>query len=130
MPSHIFRRIGRYSDASKSNEDAIAADEDYITQYRSQGGYPLAYYPHNIHFLWDSATMEGRGHAAIAAARKSAASIPADAWRETPLLHQFLVAPLFAYTRFHQAWSRPAVTLTASRFMGESKTRLSARSGN
>ena len=26
MPSHIFRRIGRYADASKSNQDAIAAD--------------------------------------------------------------------------------------------------------
>jgi hypothetical protein len=102
MPSHIFRRIGRYDDASRSNQDAIAADEDYITQCRAQGVYPLAYYPHNIHFLWDSATMEGRSRVAIEAARKSAASIPADAWREIPLLHQFLVAPLFAYTRFGQ----------------------------
>lgn len=102
MPSHIFRRIGRYSDASQSNEDAIAADEDYITQCRAQGVYPLAYYPHNIHFLWDSATMEGRSRLAIEAARKAAASIPPDAWREIPLLHQFLVAPLFAYTRFGQ----------------------------
>mgnify|MGYP001815720319 FL=1 len=100
MPSHIFRRIGRYDDASKSNEDAIAADEDYITQCRAQGVYPLAYYPHNIHFLWDSATMEGRSHTAIEAARKSASKIPEGAWREVPLLHQFLIAPLFAYTRF------------------------------
>ncbi len=102
MPSHIFRRIGRYGDASQSNVDAIAADQDYITQCRAQGVYPLAYYPHNIHFLWDSATMEGRSRLAIDAARKAAASIPADAWREIPLLHQFLVAPLFAYTRFGQ----------------------------
>ena len=102
MPSHIFRRIGRYADASRSNEDAIAADEDYITQCQAQGVYPLAYYPHNIHFLWDSATMEGRSHSAIEAARKSASKIPDGAWREVPLLHQFLVAPLFAYTRFGQ----------------------------
>ena len=100
MPSHIFRRIGRYHDASNSNEDAIAADEDYITQCRAQGVYPLAYYPHNIHFLWDSATMEGRSQLAIDAARKSSSAIPEGAWREVPLLHQFLVAPLFAYTRF------------------------------
>jgi tetratricopeptide (TPR) repeat protein len=100
MPSHIFRRVGRYADASKSNEDAIAADEDYITQCRAQGVYPLAYYPHNIHFLWDSATMEGRSLVAIEAARKASSSIPADAWRQVPLLHQFLVTPLFAYTRF------------------------------
>jgi tetratricopeptide (TPR) repeat protein len=102
MPSHIFRRIGRYADSSKSNEDAIAADEDYITQCRAQGVYPLAYYPHNIHFLWDSATMEGRSQAAIEAARKSASRIPEGAWRDVPLVHQFLVAPLFAYTRFGQ----------------------------
>jgi len=100
MPSHIFRRIGRYHDASNSNEDAIAADEDYITQCRAQGVYPLAYYPHNIHFLWDSASMEGRSQLAIDAARKSSSAIPEGAWREVPLLHQFLVAPLFAYTRF------------------------------
>jgi tetratricopeptide (TPR) repeat protein len=100
MPSHIFRRVGRYADASRSNQDAVAADEDYIVQCRAQGVYPLAYYPHNIHFLWDSATMEGRSLTAIEAARKSASSIPEGAWREVPLLHQFLVAPLFAYTRF------------------------------
>jgi tetratricopeptide (TPR) repeat protein len=100
MPSHIFRRVGRYADASQSNQDAVAADEDYIVQCRAQGVYPLAYYPHNIHFLWDSATMEGRSHVAIEAALKSASSIPDGAWREVPLVHQFLVAPLFAYTRF------------------------------
>ena len=100
MPSHIFRRVGRYADASKSNQDAVAADEDYIVQCRAQGVYPLAYYPHNIHFLWDSTTMEGRSQVAITAARKAASSIPAGVWRDVPLLHQFLVAPLFAYTRF------------------------------
>ena len=100
MPSHIYRRVGRYSEASKSNELAVLADEDYIAQCRAQGIYPLAYYPHNIHFLWDSATMEGRSQVAIAAARKVAASIPADLWREIPLLHQFLVTPLHALTRF------------------------------
>ncbi len=100
MPSHIYRRIGRYHDASKSNMAAIAADEDYISQCRAQGIYPLAYYPHNIHFLWDSASMEGRSKIAIDAARKAATTVPEGAWRDIPILHQFLVAPLFAYTRF------------------------------
>jgi len=58
--------------------------------------------------------MEGRRHVAIEAARKSAARIPAGAWRKVPLLHQFVVTPLFAYTRFGE-WKlvlnepRPAV---------------------
>jgi tetratricopeptide (TPR) repeat protein len=116
MPSHIFRRVGRYADASQSNIDAVAADEDYIVQCRAQGVYPLAYYPHNIHFLWDSATMEGRSRKAIDAARKSASSIPEGAWRDVPLLHQFLVAPLFAYTRFGE-WD---LILNESRPPGDS----------
>jgi tetratricopeptide (TPR) repeat protein len=100
MPSHIFRRVGRYAEASQSNVAAIAADEDYIVQCRAQGVYPLAYYPHNIHFLWDSATMEGRRDTAVEAARKAAAAIPGEVWREVPLVQQFLVSPLQAYVRF------------------------------
>jgi tetratricopeptide (TPR) repeat protein len=100
MPSHIYRRTGRYHDASLSNLKAIEADEDYITQCRAQGVYPLAYHPHNIHFLWDSSTMEGRSATALDAARKASATVPEGIWRDIPLLHQFLVTPLFAYTRF------------------------------
>jgi len=44
--------VGRYADAVRSTSFAIAADEDYISQCRAQGLYPMAYYPHNLHFLW------------------------------------------------------------------------------
>ena len=63
MPAHIYQRVGRYADAMKSNELAIAADEDYITQCRAQGLYPMAYYPHNLHFLWFAATADGQSKA-------------------------------------------------------------------
>jgi tetratricopeptide (TPR) repeat protein len=72
MPSHIFIRVGRYSDAADANIKAIAADEDYITQCRAQGIYPAAYYPHNIHFLFVALSMEGRSREAMEAARKVA----------------------------------------------------------
>jgi len=100
MPSHIYRRLGRYADASEANVQAIAADEDYITQCRAQGIYPLGYYPHNIHFLWDAASMEGRSEVAIDAARKVASKLTAEKLRELPMLNSFAVVPLFAYTRF------------------------------
>ena len=100
MPSHIYRRLGRYADASEANVQAIAADEDYITQCRAQGIYPLGYYPHNIHFLWDAASMEGRSEVAIDAARKVASKLTAEKLREMPMLNSFAVVPLFAYTRF------------------------------
>ena len=60
MPAHIYMRVGRYVDAVKANQQAVAADEDYITQCKVQGMYPLGYYPHNIHFVWMGATMSGQ----------------------------------------------------------------------
>jgi len=100
MPSHIYRRVGRYQDATEANVKAVAADEDYITQCRAQGIYPLAYYPHNIHFLWDAATMEGRKEVAVDAARKVGSRITSEMLREVPMLRMFKVVPLYAYVRF------------------------------
>lgn len=71
MPSHIYIRTGRYSGATEANLRAIRADEDYITQCRAQGIYPAAYYPHNVHFLTASLSMEGRSAEMIEAARKA-----------------------------------------------------------
>lgn len=70
MPAHIYIRVGRYADAATVNVEAIAADEDYITQCRVQGLYPLLYHPHNIHFLWFAATMQGRSKTALETAEK------------------------------------------------------------
>jgi tetratricopeptide (TPR) repeat protein len=100
MPSHIFQRIGRYEDSAKSNELAVLADEDYITQCRAQGLYPMAYYPHNVHFAWFAATMDGRGQLAIDSARKVAAKVSDQALKELPLLAGFRVVPYYALTRF------------------------------
>jgi tetratricopeptide (TPR) repeat protein len=100
MPSHIYQRIGRYEDAARSNELAVMADEDYITQCRAQGMYPMGYYPHNIHFLWFAATMDGRGQLAIENARKVAGKIPDEALKEMPLVAGFRVVPYYALTRF------------------------------
>jgi hypothetical protein len=100
MPAHIYQRVGRYGDAAKSNVMAIAADEDYISQCRAQGLYPMAYYPHNLHFLWFAATAEGNSKVAIEAARKAASRVDDDTLKAVPLLAGFRVVPYFALTRF------------------------------
>jgi tetratricopeptide (TPR) repeat protein len=100
MPAHIYQRVGRYADAVRSNELAIAADEDYITQCRAQGLYPMAYYPHNIHFLWFAATFDGRGALAIESARKIADKISDATLKEVPITQAFRVVPYYALTRF------------------------------
>src|SRR3989475_3191377 len=100
MPAHIYQRVGRYADAERSNELAIAADEDYISQCQAQGLYPMAYYPHNLHFLWFAATAEGRSKLAIEAARKAASRVDDETLKAVPLLAGFRVVPYYALTRF------------------------------
>jgi tetratricopeptide (TPR) repeat protein len=100
MPAHIYQRIGRYADAIKSNQLAIAADEDYISQCRAQGLYPMAYYPHNIHFLWFAATADGQSKLAIESARQLASKIDDDTLKNLPLTAGFRMVPYYALTRF------------------------------
>lgn len=100
MPSHIYIRVGRYLDAVKVNQVAIQADEDYIAQCFAQGLYPLAYYPHNIHFLWSSASLLGASDIAIDAAKKTAEKVPTGELVTLPFLQDFAATPLLAYTRF------------------------------
>ena len=100
MPAHIYQRVGRYTDAVRSNELAIAADEDYISQCQAQGLYPMGYYPHNIHFLWFAATADGRSKVSIDAARKAASKVSDEALQQVPLMAIFRVVPYYALTRF------------------------------
>jgi len=102
MASHIYQRVGRYADAMKSNLLAIEADEDYITQCRAQGLYPMAYYPHNIHFLWFAATYDVQSKVAFDSAQKIAAKIPDAVLAEMPLTAGFRVVPYWANVRFGQ----------------------------
>jgi len=100
MPAHIYQRIGRYADAIKANQLAVAADEDYISQCRAQGLYPMAYYPHNIHFLWFSASEDGQSRLAIESARQLASKIDDGTLQTLPLTAGFRMVPYYALTRF------------------------------
>ncbi|HSD70720.1 MAG TPA: hypothetical protein VLB07_14270 [Woeseiaceae bacterium] len=100
MPSHIYWRVGRYNDASEANIRAAAVDEAYIAACNAQGFYPAAYYPHNIHFLWAAASMEGRSAIAIEAARKVAANVRLEMIEEFPGVEFFHTIPLLGLVQF------------------------------
>lgn len=102
MPGHIYIHVGRYHDAVLVNLKAIEVDKGYITQCRTQNIYPLAYVPHNQHFLWSAASMEGNGGLAIKAALATDASAAHCRMRDPDwtLIQQYTVTPLFAYVRF------------------------------
>ncbi len=59
MPSHIYIRTGRYHDGVLANQRSVSVDSGYTALCHANGIYPLAYFPHNIHFLSTCATMEG-----------------------------------------------------------------------
>lgn len=102
MPSHIYLRTGRYQDGVVANEKAIRVDNDYIAQCRQQGIYPVAYVPHNRHFLWAMATMQGSSKKAIMAAEHMAKHIDQTLMREPGYgtLQHYWVTPTYAYVRF------------------------------
>ena len=102
MPAHIFQRVGRHADVIRVNQLAAKADEDYIAQCRAQGLYPLAYYPHNLHFIWMGASANGQKTLAIESARKLAGAVPHAALAAAPILQGFLVVPYFAMVRFSE----------------------------
>ncbi len=70
MPSHIYINTGDYHAGTLSNLRAVATDSIYTTACHAQGVYPLAYYPHNYHFLAATATLEGNSSLAWMAAKE------------------------------------------------------------
>ncbi len=106
MPAHIYARVGRYHDAVLANQKAIAADDAYLAVCRpAPGVYPLGYVPHNHHFLWFAATMEGASATALDAARATGERTSDPELMRTPgfeAMQYFALTPLFAKVRFGQ----------------------------
>ncbi len=100
MASHIYQRVGRYADAIRSNQLAVAADETYLSHCRAQGFYPMAYYPHNIHFLWFAASLDVQAGLATDAARRVAARISDETLAQMPFTAGFRVVPYWTHVRF------------------------------
>lgn len=102
MPSHIYIRTGDYHEGTLANQRAIKSDNAYVTQCRQQGIYTVAYLPHNHHFLWATATFEGRRELSIKAAMMTSAMIDTAMMRQPGLgtLQHYWVIPLYAYIRF------------------------------
>ncbi len=101
MPSHTYVRLGRYADAYESNRRAVDTDERYIAQCKAQGVYPLAYYPHNVHFLMWAAERQGRAEEAIFQARKLAKQAQDNhAGMAMSFYESFYSTPLHMMVRF------------------------------
>jgi tetratricopeptide (TPR) repeat protein len=65
MPSHTYIRMGRYHDGVVANQQAVLVDSLYVDACHAQGVYPLAYYPHNAHFMAACAMLSGESKTAM-----------------------------------------------------------------
>lgn len=92
MPSHTYAQIGRYADATRVNQIAVAADETMMQELKKQNfNVSLDWRGHNRHFQWYGALMEGRGDLALSTARAAAAHatgqhVYAEYTRSLPML--------------------------------------------
>ena len=102
MPAHIYIRTGDYQKAIAANQKAVEVDHDYIRHNHSEGIYPLAYIPHNQHFLWAATSKAGRSADAIAAAESTASHVDTVAMRRSGMatLEHYYAMPLYALVRF------------------------------
>lgn len=102
MPSHTYIRTGRYHDGVIANEKATLADSSYITQCNAQGIYPIAYYPHNDHFMSACAFFSGESKKSISGAYATSRHTRHVYMRETGFgtLQHYSVVPLYVLVRF------------------------------
>lgn len=79
MPSHTFAYLGRYADATRVNQLAIAADESMILDLKKQGFEDTKdWRRHNAEFQVYAALMEGRGDLPLETARALAGRAKGD----------------------------------------------------
>lgn len=83
MPSHTYIRTGRYHDGVVANQKAVEVDSLYFVACHAQGVYPLAYYPHNHHFIAACATFSGESKLAMIGANATAEHAHKKLLRET-----------------------------------------------
>jgi len=100
MPAHIYIRVGRWNDAVQANQHAIHSDEVFIEGQHPVGVYPLAYYPHNIHFLAFASTMAGRSAQALKASDTLTSKVNLDAARQVVMLQEMLPYHVLTLTTF------------------------------
>ena len=104
MASHIYIRVGRYDDAARVNEMAIADDDAYAARHEVPQEY-VAYMLHNHHMRWAALTLEGRSEDSRAEAEYLAANAHPEAMMHPvfgPFIQHLLATPLFDHLRYER----------------------------
>jgi len=103
MPGQIYIRVGRYRDAIQANQHATKADAGYLSHSHAEGIYPLAYVPHNHHFLWAAAIKLGMKNVSLETAEDTADHVNRTMLTDPGLgatLQHFAIIPLYTKALF------------------------------
>lgn len=103
MPSHIYIRTGDYKTCTDVNTKAVEVDSIYVSACHAAGVYPLAYYPHNFHFICACAALEGNGELALEASFRMQEKLDTNAMRMDGLqaIQHFYTIPYYIMVKFH-----------------------------
>jgi tetratricopeptide (TPR) repeat protein len=102
MPSHIYIRTGDYHKGTLANIKAVEVDSTYLTACHAHGAYPLAYYPHNDHFLAATASLEGNSYWAIKSSKRLAAGVNRQLMEEPGwgTAQHYYTIPYYVFVKF------------------------------
>jgi tetratricopeptide (TPR) repeat protein len=100
MPTHIYIKLGQWDLAAEGNTHAVHSDEQFISERRPTGVYPMGYYPHNFHVMWYALNMLGRSEDAIEAAKNIEEKVPHEVVKQVPPFEYFTPTLLYTFARF------------------------------
>jgi tetratricopeptide (TPR) repeat protein len=102
MASHIYIRTGEYHKGTLANINAVKKDSTYVTICHAKGSYPLAYFPHNYHFMAACATLEGNYKWAMIGANETSKLVHPKTMTEPgwSTLQHYYVIPYFVAVKF------------------------------
>ncbi|WP_321826951.1 hypothetical protein [Maribacter dokdonensis] len=102
MPSHVYIRTGDYHKGTLANLRAVVVDSSYVAACNAQGAYPIAYFPHNYHFLAATAALEGNSSLALNASYNVAKHSSTTLMKEPGwgTLQHFYTIPFYISVKF------------------------------
>lgn len=102
MPSHIYIQTGHYHLGTLANLRAAKADSLYIKTCEAEGVYPIAYFPHNLHFMAGTAILEGSSRWALFAADRLFEHTITEVMGESGFgaVQHYYTIPLFVKVKF------------------------------
>jgi tetratricopeptide (TPR) repeat protein len=100
MPTHIDVLLGDYDTVIKTNQRAIAVDNQFLEREGAMNFYTL-YRVHCYHFVVYGAMLAGQRETALTAARQLVQQVPEQLLRaQTDFLDSFMGTPYHAQVRF------------------------------